>query len=97
MGRRRQGVRPVGAADPVLTSIEGGASGNPAASSRDIGGHPSTLLITRRLRTPLPSHRATHSPRIRVLYITMNNTNALVKVTFKTMLELRIFGQSYRE
>ena len=26
MGRRRQGVRPVGAADPVLTSIEGGAS-----------------------------------------------------------------------
>lgn len=31
MGRRRQGVRPVGAADPVLTSIEGGASGNAPA------------------------------------------------------------------
>ena len=28
MGRRRQGGRPVGAADPVLTSIEGGASRN---------------------------------------------------------------------
>jgi hypothetical protein len=26
MGRRHQGARPVGAADPVLTSIEGGAS-----------------------------------------------------------------------
>ena len=31
MGRRRQGGRPVGAADPVLTSIEGGASRSASA------------------------------------------------------------------
>jgi hypothetical protein len=31
VGRRRQGARPVGAADPVLTSIEGGASRSTSA------------------------------------------------------------------
>ncbi|QMU75549.1 hypothetical protein GXW83_07155 [Streptacidiphilus sp. PB12-B1b] len=37
MGRRRQGARPAGAADPVLTSIEGGASRSASA----LGAHPS--------------------------------------------------------
>ena len=43
MGRRRQGARPVGAADPVLTSIEGGASrsasalGTPQGAPREQG------------------------------------------------------------
>jgi hypothetical protein len=63
MGRRRQGVRPVGAADPVLTSIEGGASGKaPAVGAPQPA--PGERVVGQRTMTRLPHDDAGDRARL---------------------------------
>ena len=82
MGRRRQGVRPMGVVDPVLTSIDGGASGHtPAVGAPQpaSGGRAAALHGAQHGVTRLPRDDA--SDRARLWHVVLSVAGAPVPLS----------------